>query len=50
MVNLKHLKKKKFFLGMCVCEWTLIIFQVDSSLTLPHVNFVFLKKKKKKFF
>ena len=34
---------------MCVCEWTLIIFQVDSSLTLPHVNFVF-KKKKKIFF
>ena len=41
--------KKKKILKACVCEWTLIIFQVDSSLTLPHVNFVFLKKRKKFF-
>ena len=32
---------------MCVCDWTLIIFQAELSccLTLPHVNFVFFKKK-----
>ena len=39
-----------FFKSMCVCEWTLIIFQVDSSLALPHVNFVFFFKKNFFFF
>ena len=31
---------------MCVCVWTLIIFQAELSycLTLPHVNFVFFLK------
>ena len=32
------------------CDWTLIIFQNKLCLTLPHVNFVFKKKKKKIFF
>ena len=45
-IFLKHLKKKNFFFkGMCVCDWTLIIFQ--DSLTLHYLmsTLFFLKKK-----
>ena len=45
-IFLKHLKKKFFLKGMCVCDWTLIIFQ--DSLTLHYLMstlFFFLKKK-----
>ena len=32
-IFLKHLKKKIFFFkGMCVCDWTLIIFQHSFAL------------------
>ena len=34
-IFLKHFKKKIFFKGMCVCDWTLIIFQ--DSLTLHYL-------------
>ena len=46
-IFLKHLKKKFFLKDMCVCDWTLIIFQ--DSLTLHYLmsTLFFLKKKKK---
>ena len=48
-IFLKHSKKKNFFLkGMCVCDWTLIIFQ--DSLTLHYLMSTLFFLKKKKFF
>ena len=49
-IFLKHFKKKIFFFkGMCVCDWTLIIFQ--DSLTLHYLmSTLFFFFKKKKFF
>ena len=45
-IFLKHFKKKNFlFKGMCVCDWTLIIFQ--DSIVLHYLMstlFVFFKK------
>ena len=43
----KHLKKKFFFKGMCVCDWTLIIFQDTFAL---HYLMSTLFFKKKNFF
>ena len=39
--------KKKFFKGMCLCDWTLIIFQ--DSLTLHYLMSTWFLKKKKFF-
>ena len=46
-IFLKHFKKKIFFFkGMCVCDWTLIIFQNGFALHyLMSTLFFFLKKK-----
>ena len=44
-IFLKHLKKKKFFKGMCVCDWTLIIFQYGLALHYLMSTCFFLKKK-----
>ena len=50
-IFLKHLKKKKnFFKGMCVCDWTLIIFQDGLALYYLMSTLLFFFKKKKKFF
>ena len=49
-IFLKHFKKKFFFFkGMCVCDWTLIIFQ--DSLALHYLmSTLFFVFKKKNFF
>ena len=49
-IFLKNLEKKKFFKGMCVCDWTLIIFQDSFTLYYLMSTFFFFKKKKKFFF
>ena len=45
-IFLKHLKKNFFLKGMCLCDWTLIIFRIALPYTTScQLCFVFFKKK-----